>query len=172
MNQTKRLNEKIFSLVPPLVDGGGSLSLPSAEIPAPCRWAAQQLRKVDEELRVPKCRTSRAHCHVPYTAGNEAPSASRHCFSSRLGQTIRLTLPVLSSKVMNAGRHVERVVQRRLRPDTRSTGACATDRPTCRRAAAASGESMNLTARASNRRTVQATVWSSGSTSEVSNEVG
>jgi hypothetical protein len=50
------------------------------------------VRQVDEELRAPKCRTSRSGCHVPYTAGNEAPSASRHCFSSRLGQTLRLTL--------------------------------------------------------------------------------
>lgn len=46
-----------------------------------------------------RCRTSPSHCHVPYTARSDAPSASCRNFSCSEGQMMTLALPVSSSMV-------------------------------------------------------------------------
>jgi len=153
MNEIKRLNEKIFSLVPPLDDGGWIVEPPVSRNPG----SLSMDRRAGATGRRGSARPQMPNFALALSRAVHCRQRSAERFTPLLLQQTRPDdqVDVARLILMNVGRHVERAVQRRLQPGARPTAACAIDRPTGR-AAAASGESMNLTARRSNRRTVHA----------------
>jgi hypothetical protein len=151
MDDIKRLNEKIFSLVPSLDDGWwiveppvsrnpGSLSMDRPAGATGRRGAARpQMPNFALALsRAVRCRQRSAERFTPL-------------LSSRLGQTIRLTLSHPHERW--SARRIERFSADFSLAHVQQQCVQSIDQLA---AAAASGESMNPTARRSNRRTVHA----------------